>query len=236
MSIPHPVSDPNLLQEFCLTDDLSRLSIDQGSEPHIRQAKLALLHPLGKANILELCRCPTNAPTHQPCRYTCDRSRSEFLNLHPLGKAWRKELMKIPPFSRLIFDLTLPPHSPNDNTTETPKQWIHWDTSMPQEANLGINAKEVANIVTTIALTTRMRMKGDEVSFGIIYDPTDGAHVRNMKGIQKQLAALGTTTSPEVQDEKVGTSADLHRNNHHTSDSPIYGSGVVFAQNCRSSE
>ncbi|BCR99670.1 uncharacterized protein AKAW2_50012S [Aspergillus luchuensis] len=236
MSIPQPVSDPSLLQEFCLTEDLSRLSIDQESEPRIRQAKLALLHPLRKANILESCRCRTDAPTDQLCHYTCDRSRHEFLNLHPLGKTWRKELMKIPPFSRLIFDLTLPPHSPNDNTTETPNGWIHWDTSMPQEASLGIHAKEVANIVTTIALTTRMRMKGDEVSFGIIYDPTDGAHVRNMKGIQKQLAALGTATSPEMHDEKVGTSADLPRNDHHGSDSSIYGSGVVLAQNCRSSE
>ena len=112
--------------------------------------------------------------------------------------------MKIPPFSHLIFDLTLPPNAPNDNNTEPPSRWIYWDISMPQESSLGIHDKEVMNIVKTIALTTRIRTKSGNVSFDVVYDPTDGAPVKTMKALQQQLGELSTATSPSSSSPQGG--------------------------------
>ncbi|GKZ86041.1 hypothetical protein AnigIFM56816_000891 [Aspergillus niger] len=206
MPTPQTVSDPRSLRGLYLNQvHQSRVNTNQDSTPPFRQAKLALLHPLSKADILESCRCRTNPPTDpQLCRYTCDRFRHEFLNLHPLGKMWREELMKIPPFSHLIFDLTLPPNAPNDNNTEPPSRWIYWDISMPQESSLGIHDKEVMNIVKTIALTTRIRTKSGNVSFDVVYDPTDGAPVKTMKALQQQLGELSTATSPSSSSPQGG--------------------------------
>ncbi|RAL12941.1 uncharacterized protein BO97DRAFT_49051 [Aspergillus homomorphus CBS 101889] len=110
MSSVENVSQPSLLQEFCVREDLSRLSIEPKPVSHLRQATISLLHPLEKANKLELCRPKMDLSTiSESPRRNCDRYKHEYLDLQPLGKIWRQELIKIPPFSRLIFDLTLPP-------------------------------------------------------------------------------------------------------------------------------
>ncbi|RAK97245.1 uncharacterized protein BO80DRAFT_448587 [Aspergillus ibericus CBS 121593] len=102
MSLAEHVSDPRFLQEFCLSDDLSRLTIDPKSVPYLRPARLALLHPLKEADILESCRRPK--PHRPPARspptrsYNCDHYRHDFLDLQPLCQLWRQELTKIPPF------------------------------------------------------------------------------------------------------------------------------------------
>ncbi|RAL15520.1 uncharacterized protein BO97DRAFT_214471 [Aspergillus homomorphus CBS 101889] len=190
MSSFDTVSHPNFLQEFCLSEDLSRLSIESGSIPHTRRARLSLLHPLEKDDILALCRPKLDLSTvsESPRRH-CDHSKHEYLNLQPLGKIWRKELIKVPPFSRLVFDLTLPPSY--CNAKESSSRRIYWDTSTPQEPSLLIPTKDVFNIVNTIALTTRMRIKA-EASFDICDDLTGGMSLSAMKALKNQVIALNT--------------------------------------------
>jgi hypothetical protein len=180
-----PITDPSLLQELNIELLLSSLSIET-SEPQsesvsqTRQARLALLQPLANADVLDACRDPA----------------SRYLNIQPLSKAWRQALAKVPPFPQLTFDLTLPKE---DNRSNGSFQKVHWDISMPKEAGLGIVARDVMTLVTTIATGTRMRVDGD-VRFEVTYEETDGVSLRAMTRLKQQLLVLAGTKVLRVKE------------------------------------
>lgn len=66
--------------------------------------------------------------------------------------------MKVPPFSPLIFDLTLPKATEGRNHSF---QKVYWDIGNPQGDTLSVEARVVMNLVVTIATETRMRAKGN---------------------------------------------------------------------------
>ncbi|PWY70861.1 hypothetical protein BO94DRAFT_267215 [Aspergillus sclerotioniger CBS 115572] len=186
MSLDEYISDPRFLQEYCISEDLSQLSMDPKSVPHSRQIRLGLFHPLGKPDIFKsCCRYEGRHPPYPGMVFTV-RDRQEILNLQPLAKIWRQELCKVPPFSRVIFDLTLPPNCRD--------RGIEWYSFGRPKSWHGIDTTEAFNLVRTIALTTRMRVKGD-VSFQIIHDQTD---LKAMKEIEQHVSALNRATSTEM--------------------------------------
>ena len=182
------ITEPNLLQGFCGTKGLSsldnnsfKLSPESASQP--QQMKLVLLQPLANADILKDCRDPN---------FRCLTSNREYLNLQPLSRRWRQELIKITPIPTLIFDLTLPNEGEENNHTFTK---VYWDTAMPQEDSIGIHTRDVMTLVITIATEMRMRTNGD-VLFEVIYNDTEGVSLKGMSLLKKQLLALSNNKLP----------------------------------------
>ncbi|KMK62227.1 hypothetical protein Y699_04610 [Aspergillus fumigatus Z5] len=68
--------------------------------------------------------------------------------------------MKVPPFSHLRFDLTLPKATEGRNHSF---QKVYWDIGNPQGDTLSVEARVVMNLVVTIATETRMRAKDKQL-------------------------------------------------------------------------
>jgi hypothetical protein len=198
MSETERIIEPDLLDEFIITAGLSSLSTETSqpppdSVPQAQKARLVLLQPLANAEMLESCR------THKP-----DNSNNELLNIQPLSSAWRRAIMNVPPFSQLIFDLTLP------KDTEEWKdsfQKVHWDTFIPQENSLGVRVRDVKTLIITIATEMKIRANGD-VWFDVVYDEVEGAKgiaPRAMAILKKHLLAL----SQHVPGVKYGEKGEL---------------------------
>ncbi|RAL12940.1 uncharacterized protein BO97DRAFT_405179 [Aspergillus homomorphus CBS 101889] len=68
-----------------------------------------------------------------------------------------------------------------------------------------IQTKEILDIVNTLALTTRMRVKG-EVYFDISDDLTGGMSLSAMEVLKRQVVALNRNPSSETGDGKEGVS------------------------------
>ncbi|GCB22674.1 hypothetical protein AAWM_05559 [Aspergillus awamori] len=202
MATTEYVSDPEFLQEFCLSEDLSQLRLDQNTVPSLREARLALLRPLERADILKSCT-PPPVTDHDP--YFKIKTQAEYLDLQPLSKMWRQELMRIPPFSRIIFDISLPQRHPLE-AAGCDNSRIQWDIYRSRNSTPAIPFREVMQMATTIALTTRMRMKGEAVSFDIVYDDennindgeTDEVFLHRMGMLRQQIIELGTDPSTRV--------------------------------------
>ncbi|EEA21204.1 conserved hypothetical protein [Talaromyces marneffei ATCC 18224] len=197
------ITEPNLLQGFCGTKELSSLDnnsfkLSPESASQLHQVKLVLLQPLANADMLKDCRDPNSRIVCRPNDSRCLTSNREYLNLQPLSKSWRQELIKITPIPELIFDLTLPNEGKENNHTFTK---VYWDTAMPQEDSIGIHTRDVMTLVITIATEIRMRTNGD-VSFEVIYDDTEGVSLKGMSLLKKQLLALSNNKLPIRGDEK----------------------------------
>jgi hypothetical protein len=166
MSEAHRITDPNLLQDLYIT-------------AHPQQAKLVLLQPLTKTDMLKACR-----------NHKSNGSNYEFLNIQPLSKIWRKELINIPPIPKLIFDLSLPKALAEEDEKINK---VCWETTTEEDKNsLGVSSRDVMTLVVTIATETRMRMRSNnaDVSFEVVYDDAKGGSPRGMALLKKQLLAL----------------------------------------------
>ncbi|PYH39748.1 uncharacterized protein BO87DRAFT_432342 [Aspergillus neoniger CBS 115656] len=187
-SVPH---------EFCISEDLSELQPNQKPPPSLREARLPLLRPLEKADILELC---TQSPsTHTDGYKSMVEPEERNLDLQPLSKLWRQEMMKLPPFAKIIFDLTLPLREDQDA--------IVWDIGKRREGCYIVRVREVMHIATTIALTTRVRLTGGAVSFDLDYedldlvydDRSDEIVSCRLDALREEIRALGTAPTNEVK-------------------------------------
>lgn len=153
--------------------------------------KLAILNPLNDSQMLAACRDPST-------RFIicCDgsilrRANYETLNLYPLGQAWRKAIIDLPPPYEVTFDLTMtkkemtPPPAKNEK--------LYWEDTGPRseaDAGLTIVTQHVMNLVIDLATAMRMRAKGD-LSFKITsYDDEPGRSFPRWRLLRKQLDAL----------------------------------------------
>jgi hypothetical protein len=205
MSEAESMIEPNVLDESFITSGLSSLSIrtSEGppeSSPQTQKARLVLLQPLANAKMLQACRNPQSRriPKNN-CMFT---SSNELLDIQPLSRAWRGAITNVPPFSHLIFDLTLPKETENCKDTF---QKVHWDTFIPEENSLGVRLRDVTTLVRTIATEMKIRTKGD-VWFDVVYDEVEGSKViapRAMVILKKQLLALSQQV-PVVKDGEEG--------------------------------
>ncbi|KAF4211778.1 hypothetical protein CNMCM8980_008686 [Aspergillus fumigatiaffinis] len=185
------VTDPDDLNEFHITAGLSSLNTGGSAAspdpaPRTRTVKLVLLQPLANPDMLAACRNPDSRVTRRSTGNSGDTSTSEFLDIRPLSKAWRQATMNVPPFSHLIFDLTLP--KANEARNDSFRK-VYWDIGMPQGDTLSVETRDVMNLVVTIATETRIRAKGN-VCFEIVYDEDEGAAPRVLTRLDKQLLAL----------------------------------------------
>ncbi|GAQ07580.1 hypothetical protein ALT_4901 [Aspergillus lentulus] len=201
MSEAESMIEPNVLDESFITSGLSSLSIGTSegppkSSPQTRKARLVLLQPLANAKMLQACRNPQSRRIlKNNCLFT---SSNELLDIQPLSRAWRQAIMNVPPFSHLIFDITLPKETENCKDTF---QKVHWDTFLPEESSLGVPLRDVTTLVRTIATEMKMRAKGD-VWFDVVYDEIEGSKgiaPRAVAILKKQLIALSGQV-PEVKD------------------------------------
>jgi hypothetical protein len=185
MTEAEAITEPDLLDEFCITAGLSTLStgtsgVSPESAPLTKKARLVLLQPLANPDILQACRNPhVRAPRSS-------RRLHEFLDIRPLSKAWRHATIKVPPFSHLIFDLTLPKQHERHND---PFHKVYWDVAMPRGDGLGVHVQDVMNLVIIIATETRIRAKGN-VCFELVYDETDRVARGAVACLNRQLLAL----------------------------------------------
>ncbi|KAF4164368.1 hypothetical protein CNMCM6936_009304 [Aspergillus lentulus] len=185
------VTDPDDLNEFHITAGLSSLNTggpgaSPDPVPRTRKVKLVLLQPLANPDMLAACRNPDSRVTRRSTGLSGDTSTCEFLDIRPLSKAWRQATMKVPPFSHLIFDLTLPKANEGRNVSF---RKVYWDIGMPQGDTLTVEARDAMNLVVTIATETRIRAKGN-VCFEIVYDEAEGVAPRVLTRLDKQLLAL----------------------------------------------
>ncbi|PKX97903.1 uncharacterized protein P174DRAFT_436349 [Aspergillus novofumigatus IBT 16806] len=185
------VTDPDDLNEFHITAGLSSLNTGGSRAPpdpalRTRKVKLVLLQPLAKPDMLAACRNPVSRVTRRSTGSVDGASTCEFLDIRPLSKAWRQATMKVPPFSHLIFDLTLP--KANEGRNDSFRK-VYWDIGIPQGDTLSVEVRDVMNLVVTIATETRIRTKGS-VYFEIVYDEAEGVAPRVLTRLDKQLLAL----------------------------------------------
>ncbi|PYI14503.1 hypothetical protein BO99DRAFT_485150, partial [Aspergillus violaceofuscus CBS 115571] len=193
--------DSSVLHEFYRVEELPHLSSKSTPTPRQLQATIALLQPLRKTDILESCRQPRATP------YTgCRNARHEYLNLDPLSKAWRQQMMKLPPFGRLVFDLTLPPR----DTSQSPE--IYGDHNIPEKVCCVVETRDITTLVRSISLTTVMRAKSEVTSFDVVFNQEDGVPVKGMEGLKGQLVALsqakGTAEANKRKNANAGVKID----------------------------
>ncbi|KAH2917284.1 hypothetical protein KXW25_007248 [Aspergillus fumigatus] len=120
--------------------------------------------------------------------------------------------MKVPPFSHLIFDLTLPKATEGRNHSF---QKVYWDIGNPQGDTLSVEARVVMNLVVTIATETRMRAKAlGSVGFWSEFDFTSPLNLK----CSKVVFALDTATEADAP-----RIADIHMAAFHTN-------GMLLAQ------
>ncbi|PYH80489.1 hypothetical protein BO82DRAFT_355455 [Aspergillus uvarum CBS 121591] len=193
--------DPSVLHDFYHAEELPPLGSESTSIPHQRQATIALLQPFWNTNILESCR-QSRATTNTGFR----DARYEYLNLDPLSKAWRQQMMKLPLFARLVFDLTLPPR----DTCHSPE--IYGDQKIPEKVCCVVETRDTMNLVRSIALTTVMRAKSKVVSFDVVFNQEDGLFVEGIKILKGQLVALsqakGTAEGNKRKNANAGVEVD----------------------------
>jgi hypothetical protein len=161
-------------------------------------ATLAIMQPLKDPNMLAACRNPASKVLRRADGSVCGPSDSEFLNIEPLGMAWRQALLKVPAFSQITFDLSLPKEG--ENTAG--QQKVYWQGTGRSEGELGINTQEVFNLVILLATTTRMRTKSDlkfEVTWGESYD--ERPRPDTMAGLHKRLLSLEKRPPKEIKDD-----------------------------------
>jgi hypothetical protein len=142
---------------------MSSLSIEPRS--NTQDATLAILQPLKDHNMLAACRNPGSKFVLFADGSVCRPSDFEWLNIEPLGLAWRQAMLKIPALSQTTFDLSLPREG--ENTAG--QQKVSWNGMPRSEDGLGIPMQDVANLVVTLATMNRMRTKSDlkfEVTWG----------------------------------------------------------------------
>ncbi|PYI33235.1 hypothetical protein BP00DRAFT_424103 [Aspergillus indologenus CBS 114.80] len=201
MSLADYTFDPSVLHDFYRVEELSPLGSKSTSIPHQHQATIALLQPLRNTDILESCRQPRATP------YTgCRNARHAYLNLDPLSKAWRQQMMKLPPFARLVFDLTLPPR----DTRQSPE--IYGDDNIPEKVCCVVETRDIMTLVRSIALTTVMRAKRKVASFDVVFNQEDGVSVKGMEILKGQLVALsqakGTAEANKRKNANAGVEID----------------------------
>ncbi|GIJ99566.1 hypothetical protein Aspvir_001700 [Aspergillus viridinutans] len=191
MSEVETITDPDHLNEFHITAGLSSLNTGTSGAspepvPQTQRVKLVLLQPLANPDMLAACRNPGSRVTRRSTGLSGGSSTREFLDIRPLSKAWRQATMKVPPFSHLIFDLTLPKANEGRNDSF---QKVYWDIGMPQGDTLSVQAGDVMNLVVTIATETRVRAKGN-VRFEVVYDEAEGVAPRALTRLDQELLAL----------------------------------------------
>ncbi|PYI31785.1 hypothetical protein BP00DRAFT_342974 [Aspergillus indologenus CBS 114.80] len=150
--------------------------------------KLALLKPLANSETLADC-------TNRKTDFCTDHSElgQICLDIQPLGRAWRQELLKVPPMSSLIFDLTIPSIKYNGkgkarakNTDETEPQLAWGDRDRPC---LAVSMREVIHIVTTIATSMKIRGK-NSTRFVLMYDPSQLIRLDEINELKEKLRVL----------------------------------------------
>ncbi|EAW23692.1 uncharacterized protein NFIA_032560 [Aspergillus fischeri NRRL 181] len=160
------VTDPDHLNEFHITAGLSSLNTGTSGPspepaPRTRKVKLVLLQPLANPDMLATCRNPVARVTRRSTGSVDGTSTSEFLDIRPLTNEGR-----------------------NDSFRK-----VYWDIGMPQGDTLSVEARDVMNLVVTIATETRIRVKGN-VCFEMVYDEAEGVAPRVLTRLDKQLLAL----------------------------------------------
>ncbi|CAL5868548.1 uncharacterized protein PFLUO_LOCUS2775 [Penicillium psychrofluorescens] len=191
------ITDPGQILESDLSVGLFNQAIEtpepgSSSQPHMRQARLHLLQPLATPAMLAACRnqgshvlLSLSGPSNEPVGH-------DYLDISALSKAWRQALSKVPPISRLTFNLSLPkPDSgEGEGEREVAFEKVYWETTAPESGkHLAVLARDVMTMVITMATATRMRVQGD-VRFEVLYDEVEGASPRGMKLLKKQLLAI----------------------------------------------
>lgn len=135
---------------------------------------LLLLQALADLGMLTACRDPSSRFL-RGCDDTVVRpSNQETLNIGPLGLAWRKIIADMPPYCKIIFDLSLP---------ATPK--LYWEDATPGEESTFIITQHVMNLVITFPTAIKMRADED-LNFNI----TVSDQPLRWKLLQTQLLAL----------------------------------------------
>ncbi|PYI23528.1 hypothetical protein BO99DRAFT_439807 [Aspergillus violaceofuscus CBS 115571] len=184
------IDHPGCIQESLITTGLSQLGAGPsmpsfwGNHP----VKLALLKPLANSETLADC-------TNRKTDFCTDHSElgQMCLDIQPLGRAWRQELLKVPPMSALIFDLTIPSIKYNGkgkarakNTDETEPQLAWGDRDRPC---LVVSMREVIHIVTTIATSMKIRGK-NSTRFVLMYDPSQLIRLDEINELKEKLRVL----------------------------------------------
>ncbi|RAK79302.1 uncharacterized protein BO72DRAFT_525978 [Aspergillus fijiensis CBS 313.89] len=184
------IDHPGCIQESLITAGLSQL----GAGPSMPQfwgnhpVKLALLKPLANSETLADC-------TNHKTDFCADHSEpgQMCLDIYCLGRAWRQELLKVPPMSFLIFDITIPVikyqgkgKARAKDTDETEPQLAWGDCERPC---LVVSMREVIHIATTIATTMKIRGK-NSTRFAVMYDPAQLIRLDEMIELKEKLRAL----------------------------------------------
>lgn len=207
------ITDPSQIQESDLSIGLSNLAIGtpepgSPSQPQTRQARLDLLQPLATPAMLAACCNPASRVVHFPDGRASDAIGHEYLDISALGRAWRQALAKVPPVSRLTFNLSLPKPD-NDGEGEDAFQKVYWDTATPARGqHLAVLARDVMRVVMNIATTMQMRVQGD-VHFEVVYDEDEAVSLKAMELLKKQLLAITEARGNIAVLETAGNTADV---------------------------
>jgi hypothetical protein len=197
------ITEPRLLSN--ITTGLSNLSIEATKSSHsgseAQQVKLVLLQPLANIDMLTACRNPDSRLIRKSDGSVCGTSNHEYLDIRPLSLAWRQAVTKVPPISHITFDLTLPRPVEDEKSTSGEFQKVYWDTAVPKEGGLAVGTQDVMTLAITLATGTRMRADGI-LKFRITYDETEGASLRGVKLLEKQLLALEPEYKVPVKGEE----------------------------------
>lgn len=98
MSKEHFIQSPDQLQRLA--------EEDQSVKHHIH---ISIFAPIAHKEVLEQCRYPDSRYSRNSTGEPCDLMEDEYLNIDPLGKAWRQNWKAVPTtISQVTFDLTLP--------------------------------------------------------------------------------------------------------------------------------
>jgi hypothetical protein len=207
------ITDPSQIQESDLSTGLSNLTIEtpvpgSPSQQHTRQARLGLLQPLATPVMLAASSNPASRVVRFPDGRAIDSVGHEYLDISALAK--------VPPISRLTFNLSLPkPESGGEGEDEGEGegedafQKIYWDTATPEHGqHLAVLACDVMNLVITMATTTRMWVQGD-MRFEVVYDEDEGVSLSAMELLKKQLLTIIQARGNPAAVETTGDTAAI---------------------------
>lgn len=147
--------------------------------------RLAIFYPLAHKDMLDRCRDPDSRYSRDPAGNRCGLTDHEYLDITPLGKAWRQYWKVLPTkISHIAFDMTLP--IPDEGVEQ-----VRWDNKHVETAGIKMFVPQhgVKLVIDTLVLEMHMRSKG-KVKMDLTWEPRADKPVVGM--IQSYIEALAT--------------------------------------------
>lgn len=162
--------------------------------------------------MLAACRNPSSKIMWAMDGSSSYSSDDEFLNIQPLGAAWRQAVTKATPPREVIFDLTLPKEeaSTEGDASTNRSEGVYWSHALPPQGGLAIRILDVITLAVTLATNIKMRTAAD-LKFSVITKEPESIQPESMEKLEMQLLALANfkrRAPGKDKDKTEGSSAD----------------------------